>query len=82
MNIDKEQLQMAVVDTGVGISAEEIPKVFEKFFRSDDPRVQEEAGTGLGLSLAREVIRMHGGEITVESVLDQGTTFMATIPIG
>ncbi len=81
VNIDKEQLQFAVVDTGVGISAEEIPKVFDKFFRSDDPRVQEEVGTGLGLSLAREVIRMHGGEITVESQIDQGTTFMATIPI-
>ena len=81
VKIDEQQLQIAVVDTGVGISAEELPKVFEKFFRSDDPRVQAETGTGLGLSLAREVIRMHGGEITVESQVDQGTTFTATIPI-
>ncbi len=81
VNIDEEQLQIAVVDTGVGISAEEIPKVFDKFFRSDDPRVQEEVGTGLGLSLAREVIHLHGGEISVESQIDQGTTFTATIPI-
>ena len=81
IKIDEEQLQIAVVDTGVGISAEELPKVFEKFFRSDDPRVQEEVGTGLGLSLAREVVRMHGGEITVESQLNQGSTFTAILPI-
>ncbi len=81
VKVDEEQLQMAVVDTGVGIAAEELPKVFEKFFRSDDPRVQEEVGTGLGLSLAREVIRMHGGELTVESQINQGSTFMATIPL-
>ena len=73
--------QITVEDTGVGIAPEELPKVFDKFFRSNDPRVQEETGTGLGLSLAREVIRIHGGEITVESIVDQGTTFVATIPI-
>jgi len=81
VNIDEAQLQISVVDSGIGISAEEMPKVFEKFFRSSDARVQGEAGTGLGLSLAREVIDMHGGVLTVESQLDQGTTFMATIPI-
>ena len=72
VKLDESQLQIAVEDTGVGISAEELPKVFDKFFRSSDPRVREETGTGLGLSLAREVIRMHGGDITVESQLDQG----------
>lgn len=81
VKVDDAQLQIAVEDTGVGIAPEEIPKVFDKFFRSSDPRVQEEAGTGLGLSLAREVIRMHGGDITVESKVDQGSTFLATIPI-
>ena len=81
MTIDEGKLKIEVEDTGVGISEEELPRVFDKFFRSNDPRVQEETGTGLGLSLAREVIRIHGGEITVESVVDQGTTFVATIPI-
>jgi two-component system phosphate regulon sensor histidine kinase PhoR len=74
-------LRIAVEDTGVGIAAEELPKVFEKFFRSDDPRVQAETGSGLGLSLAREVVRMHGGEITVESVLNQGSTFTVLLPL-
>ncbi len=81
VKIDETDLQIAVVDTGVGISAEELPKVFEKFFRSDNPLVQQEVGTGLGLSLAREVIRMHGGELAVESQLGQGSTFVATIPV-
>jgi two-component system phosphate regulon sensor histidine kinase PhoR len=81
VKLDEAQLQVLVEDTGVGIAPDELPKVFDKFFRSNDPRVQGETGTGLGLSLAREVVRIHGGEITVESVVEQGTTFMATIPV-
>ena len=80
VKLDEGQLQIFVEDTGVGIADEELPKVFEKFFRSNDPRVQAETGTGLGLALAREVVRMHGGDITVESQVDQGTTFVATFP--
>lgn len=78
---DDGQLRIAVQDTGVGIAAEELPKVFDKFFRSDDPRVQAEVGSGLGLSLAREVVRMHGGEITVDSELNQGSTFTIHLPL-
>ena len=81
VKLDETQLQIAVEDTGVGIAADELPKVFDKFFRSSDPRIQQETGSGLGLSLAREVIRMHGGEIHVESQIDQGTTFLATLPL-
>ncbi|HYO25652.1 MAG TPA: ATP-binding protein [Lacipirellulaceae bacterium] len=78
---DEDGLRIAVEDTGVGIAPDELPKVFEKFFRSDDPRVQAEVGSGLGLSLAREVVRMHGGDVTVESVLDQGSTFTIWLPL-
>jgi two-component system phosphate regulon sensor histidine kinase PhoR len=78
---DDGRLRASVEDTGVGISPEDLPKVFDKFFRSDDPRVQAEVGTGLGLSLAREVVRMHGGEITVESELDKGSTFTMALPL-
>jgi len=81
VKISAGQLQIAIEDSGVGIAEEEISKVFEKFFRSSDPRVQAETGTGLGLSLAREIIRMHGGDLTVESQLDQGSTFFVTIPV-
>ncbi|TWU29461.1 sensor histidine kinase [Bythopirellula polymerisocia] len=81
VKLDQRSLEVAVVDTGVGIAAEELPKVFDKFFRSADERVQEEVGTGLGLSLAQEIVEMHGGEISVESVLNQGSTFLVTIPL-
>jgi PAS domain S-box-containing protein len=81
VKIDDNELQVAVEDTGVGIAPEELNKVFEKFFRSADPRVQDETGTGLGLSLATEVVRMHGGEITVKSELNQGSTFTVTVPM-
>ena len=70
-----------VIDEGFGIADQELPKVFDKFFRSEDPRVQKETGSGLGLSLAREVARLHGGNLSVESKLDEGTTFTLTLPI-
>ncbi len=81
VNLDESKLHIAVEDSGVGISSEELPMVFEKFFRSSDERVQAESGTGLGLSLAREVVRMHGGDILVESTLNQGSNFLVTIPL-
>ena len=75
------QLQISVEDTGFGISKEDMPKLFDKFFRSSDPRVVEVTGTGLGLSLAQEIIRLHGGRITVESELNKGSTFLVTVPL-
>lgn len=60
---------------------EKLPKVFHKFFRSPDLRVRDQPGTGLGLSLAREVIRLHGGTLTAESELDKGSKFTVTLPI-
>jgi signal transduction histidine kinase len=77
-----QEIELSVVDTGVGIAAEEVPKVFDKFFRSDDPRVQEQTGTGLGLALAQEVVRLHGGRIVVESELNKGSTFTVFLPRG
>ena len=74
-------LQIDVDDTGVGIPADDVAKVFDKFFRGNDPRVLEETGTGLGLSLAREVVRLHGGDIHVTSEIDKGSTFSVMLPI-
>ena len=79
--VEKGALRASVKDSGVGIAPEELPRVFDKFFRSDDPRVRAETGSGLGLSLAQEVVRMHGGEITVESVLNQGSVFTISLPL-
>jgi PAS domain S-box-containing protein len=81
VNITDRHIEIAVEDTGVGIAQDELPKVFEKFFRSQDPRVQEQTGTGLGLALAQEVVRLHGGRITVESELNKGSTFSVVLPL-
>jgi signal transduction histidine kinase len=64
-----------------GISPEDAERIFERFYRAKDPRVAKITGTGLGLTLAREVVRMHGGDITVESQIDQGSTFTMTLPL-
>src|SRR5258705_1895796 len=81
VNITDKQIEISVSDTGVGIAADELDKVFEKFYRSSDPRVQEQTGTGLGLALSQEVVRLHGGKITVESEINKGSTFSMTLPL-
>ncbi|GIK17990.1 MAG: hypothetical protein AMXMBFR77_07790 [Phycisphaerales bacterium] len=78
---DEENFTVDVVDTGIGISPEDAERVFDKFYRAKDRRVTELTGTGLGLALAREVIRLHGGDVTVQSELDKGSTFTLSIPI-
>lgn len=75
------QLSVDVKDSGYGISEADLPHVFDKFYRADDKRVREVTGSGLGLALSREVVRLHGGDITVESQVDRGTTFSLTLPI-
>jgi PAS domain S-box-containing protein len=74
-------MRIDVADTGIGISPEELPKVFEKFYRSSDSRVHEETGSGLGLSLAHEIARLHGGKLAAHSELDKGSTFTLTLPL-
>ncbi|MGQ9574691.1 MAG: ATP-binding protein [Thermoguttaceae bacterium] len=79
--LKEDTLQLEVEDSGIGISAAELPKIFDKFFRSSDPRVQQQPGSGLGLSLAQEVVRLHGGKIHVHSELNKGSRFTVTLPI-
>lgn len=71
-----------VEDSGIGIAENELSKIFNRFFRSDDARVQQTTGTGLGLALTHEVIKLHGGTLAVQSVLNEGSTFTVTLPIG
>jgi PAS domain S-box-containing protein len=81
VEVDGRQLSVSISDTGIGISPDDAERIFERFYRAKDPRVAKITGTGLGLTLAREVVRMHGGDITVESQIDQGSTFTMTLPV-
>lgn len=78
--VEPDQLVVGVADTGIGINEEDRERIFERFCRADDPRVADVTGSGLGLSLAREVIRLHGGDIMVQSEIDKGSTFTLTLP--
>lgn len=69
-----------ITDTGIGIKDEERNRIFERFYRAQDARVTKITGTGLGLSLAREVARLHGGDVSVQSEIDKGSTFTLTLP--
>jgi len=71
-------VRFAVRDSGVGISEEEVPRIFERFYRVDKSRTG--SGTGLGLSIAKHIVEAHGGKIWVESVDGRGSTFYFTIP--
>jgi signal transduction histidine kinase len=68
-------------DNGIGISSEDQQKVFQKFFRSEDPKAREVPGAGLGLNITRSLVEMQGGRIWFESQHRQGTTFHFTIPV-
>jgi len=69
-----------VVDDGYGISKEDLPHIFDKFYRSTDSRITEQTGSGLGLALTSEIIRLHGGEIEVTSEPDEGSHFVIRLP--
>ena len=69
-----------VIDNGYGISKDDLANIFDKFYRSTDPRVTEQTGSGLGLALTSEIIRLHGGEIEVSSKVDQGSHFVIRLP--
>jgi signal transduction histidine kinase len=72
---------MHVRDTGAGIPPEQLPHIFEKFFQADNQRAASHEGSGLGLSIAREIVLAHGGEITCDSTVGVGTTFSLVMPL-
>jgi signal transduction histidine kinase len=73
---------VSVSDTGEGIAAEHLPSIFERFYRADPSRQEETGGSGLGLAIVKSIVEAHGGQIGVESVPGQGTTFRIALPAG
>jgi signal transduction histidine kinase len=76
-----DSVTITVSDAGAGISAEHLPHIFDKFFQADNQAQAATKGTGLGLAIAKEIVEAHGGDITVESRVGEGTTFVVTLPI-
>jgi signal transduction histidine kinase len=77
---EEDQLRLEVSDTGIGIPAEALPRIFTEFYRAKNARAMEVEGTGLGLVIAKDVVEQHGGEITVRSEVGQGSTFCVSLP--
>jgi two-component system sensor histidine kinase ResE len=77
----EESVYIEVRDTGVGISPEQLPHIFDKFFQADNQKTAGAKGTGLGLAIAKEIVEAHGGSIAAESALGQGTKFSIMLPV-
>jgi signal transduction histidine kinase len=77
-----DPLVIEVADTGSGIAPEDLPHIFERFWRTDRSRTRSSGGSGLGLAIARQIIEAHGGSISAESTPGQGTTMRITLPGG
>jgi PAS domain S-box-containing protein len=77
---DDQNIVISVADTGPGIPQEDIPHLFQKFYRVDNTATRQIGGTGLGLFIARKIVEINGGKIWVESVVDTGSTFRISLP--
>lgn len=78
----QQQVELTVSDTGIGIPQSELPLLFERFHRVEGARGRTQEGSGIGLALVQELVRLHGGQVQVASIEGQGTTFTITIPVG
>jgi len=75
-----DYLWIAVTDTGIGIATEDLPKIFERFWRADQSRDARTGGTGIGLAITKRLVELHNGKIEVESELGKGSTFRFSLP--
>jgi two-component system, OmpR family, phosphate regulon sensor histidine kinase PhoR len=76
-----EWLLVSVADTGIGVPPQDLPRIFERFYKVDRARTRNSGGTGLGLAIAKHLVEGHGGRIWVESEEGRGSTFSFTLPV-
>jgi signal transduction histidine kinase len=79
---EDDQIKVEISDTGIGIPKEALPRIFDEFYRAKNAKAMEMEGTGLGLAIAKDVVEQHGGRISLESVVGEGSTFYVTLPKG
>ncbi len=80
-NIDYKKILVEIKDTGIGIPEDDIHHVFDEFYRAENARIIEKEGTGLGLAITKKIIETYGGNITVESKVNEGTKFTIILPV-
>jgi signal transduction histidine kinase len=80
--VDDDTLELRVRDTGVGIAAEDLPRIFDPFWQVEQGRTRRAGGTGIGLGVSRHLARLLGGDVTVESEPGKGSTFTLRLPTG
>ncbi len=81
LRTERGAVAVAVADTGIGIDPEDLPHIFERFYRADKARSRDQGGTGLGLSIARWIAERHGGQLSVESTPGRGSIFTVRLPL-
>ncbi len=81
LELPKKEIMVSILDKGIGISKEEQPKIFNRFYRSSNPRIKSITGSGLGLAICKEIITTLNGKIEVKSELSKGSTFSFTLPV-
>jgi two-component system phosphate regulon sensor histidine kinase PhoR len=76
------EIELIVSDDGIGITKEDLPRIFERFYRADKARGPDKVrGTGLGLAIVKHIAQLHGGRVEAESELDKGTTIRVVLPV-
>jgi two-component system phosphate regulon sensor histidine kinase PhoR len=81
LSVDGGFARLAVADTGIGIPEESLPKLFQEFYRAKNAKALDEAGTGLGLTIVRDLVDRYGGRVSVESREGAGSTFTVFLPL-
>jgi two-component system sensor histidine kinase ResE len=79
--LKKQTVRIDIQDSGTGIPEEDLPFVFERFYKADKARTRGSSGTGIGLSIVKNLIEAHGGSVSVQSREGQGTTFSMILPV-
>jgi signal transduction histidine kinase len=74
-------VRVSVRDSGAGIPADQLAHIWERFHRADSARARQDGGTGLGLAIVRSIVEAHGGKVSAESEVGEGSTFSFTLPV-